>query len=197
MAPDDRREMLVAATLPLVVVHGPKVTTRQIADAAGVAEGTIFRVFPDKEALIQAAVARALDTAPVLGELSAIDPGLPLRERLTVITAVLQRRFRLVFDLTIALGRYGGPPDHFEEHRNAVRTRHELILAEIAHLLRPYADQFRWPVSEVVRVLRLLTFSGSHPLIADGRLLSPEEITEVLLCGTLHHDHHAPRGHQC
>ena len=42
------------ATLPLLRAHGLSITTRQIAEAAGVAEGTIFGVFPDKEALLQA-----------------------------------------------------------------------------------------------------------------------------------------------
>jgi AcrR family transcriptional regulator len=197
MSADDRREMLVVATLPLVARHGLKVTTRQIAEAAGVAEGTIFRVFPDKDALVRAAVVKALDTAPVLADMAAVDPGLPLRERLTVVTAILQRRFRMVFNLMIALGLYGGPPDEFDEHRATAKIRNAAILDEITRLLTPDADRLRWPVPEVVRVLRLLTFSGSHPLIADGRLLTPEEITDVLLFGTLHHHDCAPRGHQC
>jgi AcrR family transcriptional regulator len=47
MAPDDRRRAIVAAVVPLLLEHGDDVSTRQIADAAGIAEGTIFRVFPD------------------------------------------------------------------------------------------------------------------------------------------------------
>ena len=43
--------MIVAATLPLLLEHGELVTTRQIAEAAGIAEGTIFRVFADKDEL--------------------------------------------------------------------------------------------------------------------------------------------------
>ena len=49
---EDRRRELAQATLPLVIEHGRAVTTRQIAQAAGVAEGTIFRVFDTKDDLV-------------------------------------------------------------------------------------------------------------------------------------------------
>ena len=34
-------------------------------------------------------------------------------------------------------------------------------------VIEPDADQFRMPPEEVVRLLRLLTFSGSHPHISE------------------------------
>jgi hypothetical protein len=56
---------------------------------------------------------------------------------------------------------------------------------EVNRLLEPDADRFRCPVPEVVRVLRLLTFAGSHPMITDGQLMTAEEIATVVLDGTL------------
>lgn len=179
--------MLVVATLPLVAKHGLKVTTRQIAEAAGVAEGTIFRVFPDKEALVRAAIGKALDAKPVLTELTTVDMRLELHDRLVLVTDILQRRFLMVFNLLLAVGMHG-PPDDVDEHRRAARPQHESILLEIGRILEPDCDKLRCPVPEVVRILRLLTFSGSHPLITDGRLLTAEEITDVLLHGTLRHE---------
>src|SRR6266540_3926294 len=61
LPPDERRSMIVAATLPLLLEHGEMVTTRQIADAAGIAEGTIFRVFSDKDAVISAVLEAAVE----------------------------------------------------------------------------------------------------------------------------------------
>lgn len=196
MSPEQRREMLVDATLPLVVRHGLKVTTRQIAEAASVAEGTIFRVFPDKDALVSAAVAKALDTGPVLAELAAVDLDLGLRDRMAAVTGILQRRFVMVFDLLISVGMHG-PPKDIDEHRAAAHPQHLAVLAEIGRILEPDRDRFRMPVAEVVRILRLLTFSGSHPLISDGRLLTADEITDVLLHGTLR-NHKTDEGeHRC
>ena len=61
LPPEERRSIIVAATLPLLLEHGDRVTTRQIAEAAGIAEGTIFRVFADKDELIVAVLEAALD----------------------------------------------------------------------------------------------------------------------------------------
>src|SRR5262249_1612666 len=186
MSPQERREMLVAATLPLVAQHGLKVTTRQIAEAAGVAEGTIFRVFPDKDALVRAAVAKALDPDPVMAELAVVDMGLDLRDRLVVVTGILQRRIVTVFNLMISVGMHH-PPKDIDEHRARAKPQNADIMAESGRLLDPDRDLLRRPVADVALILRLLTFAGSHPLINDGRMLTAEEITDVVLNGTLRH----------
>jgi AcrR family transcriptional regulator len=187
MPPADRRVALTAATLPLLLVHGTNVTTRQIAEAAGVAEGTLFRVFPDKDAIIRATLDAAMDPAPLYEELAGVDPELALRPRLLAITSILQQRLVNVIGLMMAIGRRE-PPGDLEARRESNRK----VAAMIAQLLAPSRRQLRLPPAEVARLLRLLIFSGSHPLITDGNPLSAPEIVTLLLDGVLRDEQAGP-----
>jgi hypothetical protein len=51
--------------------------------------------------------------------------------------------------------------------------------------VEPFADQLTCSPAELVRYLRLLTFSASHPEISAGPILRPRAIVDLLLDGTL------------
>src|SRR3954465_10029364 len=92
LPPDERRSMIVAATLPLLLEHGDRVTSRQIAQAAGIAEGTIFRAFGDKDGVIAAVVDAALDQQPLEDALDGIDRSLPFEAAVDAAIVILQHR---------------------------------------------------------------------------------------------------------
>jgi AcrR family transcriptional regulator len=172
LPPAERRRAIVEATIPLLVQHGESITTRQIADAAAIAEGTIFRVFPDKDALIDAAVDAALDPAPFEAALEAIDPTLPLDELVHEVVVVWVRRTADTWRLLSSVG-------------SRVRERRARPIAEspgLARLLAAHRSELDVPPRAAARALRALTLAMSHPLMVE-RPASAREITRTFLYG--------------
>jgi AcrR family transcriptional regulator len=190
LPPDERRAEILTAAMPLVRLHGRDVTTKAIAEAAGIAEGTIFRVFKDKEELVNAVIERAFDTGRLERQLAAIDPSLPLSHRALIATELLQERLESVWQLMAAM-RMGAPPaprpgspGHHHDPR-AHADRDSRILFHLAMMFTPDAESLTCSPEQAARLLRLVTFSGSHPLISYGQPLTAEEIVSLLLHGIL------------
>lgn len=188
LSPAERRTTILESALPLVLEHGQATTTKQIATAAGVAEGTLFRVFDSKDEIFAAVLASAFEPGPYLAELDAIDLTLPVEAKLLALTASMQRRFVIIFRLMIALSVDKPPPptgpgsqDH--QHDEQEEWRRE-VTARMVAILQPDQDAFRLSLDDVVRMLRLLTFSGSHPHVSEQLPLTPEQIVDVVLHGT-------------
>ena len=91
MPADERRAALVEATLPLLRAKGASVSTREIAEAAGIAEGTIFRVFGSKDELVGGLHPPGLDSERLLAALASVDRTLPLQARLTAAVELCRR----------------------------------------------------------------------------------------------------------
>lgn len=96
MGRDERRAAIALATVPLLEVHGAQVSTRQIAVAAGVAEGTLFRAFDDKVEILTAAAERALDPTAGVAEIDELPPAPDLAAELTQLADVMAARGRRV-----------------------------------------------------------------------------------------------------
>ena len=96
--------MIVAATLPLLLEHGDRVTSNQIAEAAGIAEGTIFRAFADKDEIIVAVIESALDPAPLEAALAGIPADLAFEDGLAAAVVIIQQRVIDIWRLVSSVG---------------------------------------------------------------------------------------------
>ena len=181
LPPDERRAALIAATEPLLERFGREVSTRQIAEAASVAEGTIFRAFATKDALIDAVLEDVFDVQRTCDELHRIDLALDLQGRMVAAVAVLQARLRKVFALFHSM-RLGPRPDQ-HDFRSRQHQDNERLNAEIARLLQPDHERLRVPPAEAANAVRAVTFALTHPIVGNDRHPRPEEIVDLVLYG--------------
>lgn len=176
----------MTATEPLVMRYGRDVSTRQIAEAAGIAEGTIFRVFPNKDALIDAVLEDAFDADATYELMVAIDATEPLDARLGLAVEILEARMRRVVSLFGAF-RHHKPPSSEEHARHEQRriADNARLTAGLVEVIGADADRFRLPASDVADLLRGLVFTVTHPAIGTTFSSEPRVIVDTLLHGVL------------
>ena len=92
LSAEERRRSILTAVIPLLIQKGSAVTSAEMAEAAGVAEGTIFRVFADKTAIINEAVRVTIDPGPTCEALAQIDPSTSLEDQLVIAARILLAR---------------------------------------------------------------------------------------------------------
>ncbi|WP_128428243.1 TetR/AcrR family transcriptional regulator [Streptomyces cyaneus] len=185
MSPEQRRAMIIQTAIPLIAEYGAAVTTAKIARAAGIGEGTIFRVFADKDELLQACVAEALSPEHAVRELDAIDVSQPLPDRLAEAAEALQAHMSRMGAILGSLGHRGGkhPGTVRGAGRDESTTR---IRAALAELLEPEKASLRRPPEQIAALFFGLLFT--QPRTEDEPDLTPQELVEVFLHGALSGD---------
>lgn len=185
MSPEDRREAIVQATLPLVMKDGANVTTSQIAAAAGIAEGTVFRVFKDKAELLGACIDRALLSDDEVARIRAVPADLPIEQRLVEATSTVTGYLDRMWSVMGALRESGYQPsqeDH-EKHKGP-QAGMQRVSSAIAEL---FGDaELRTSPEHAARLL--LGFVFTNRLQGKGfgeTTVEPGQLVELFLHGAL------------
>jgi len=186
LPPEERRREIVSAVVPLLARKGATVTTSEMAEAAGVAEGTLFTVFPDKPAVIFKAIEMTLDPVPVCDALGEIDPLASLETQLTEAAEILLARFETVSALVeVVRSMRDAGRGRSDEARRLVIESNATISAALSDLLARHHRSLRVDPSRAISAFRGLIFAGGSPLMPSEHRLTSSEIVSILLHGTV------------
>ncbi len=165
--------MILDAAIPLLAKHGSDVTTRQIATAAGIAEGTVFRVFDDKAALIEAALERFVDPSRMRAEILALDPNLPLETLVGTIYRAFREHTTGLLGLMAAVGMK--PPKISSEERDAFLVRVGALLA--------HGRTLRVDPTMAARLVRMVAFANAVDAVYKTEGVPDDVAIDSLLFG--------------
>jgi AcrR family transcriptional regulator len=200
MSPDDRRRAIIDAVRPLLIEHGDRLTTRLIAEAAGVAEGTIFRVFPDKDALLHAVAADTLNPSDAREHLqAALADAFDLPTKVRITADLMLHRSDQVVAVMMAMRKHWMSA-HLQQHQHAgpddgpdaetkpgppefVVVAHQALLERLTEVFAVHADELTVPPARAALLLRTLVLGSRNPGTRPEDRLTADEIADVLLTG--------------
>jgi AcrR family transcriptional regulator len=185
LAPDERRQAILDAVIPLLLEQGATVTTAAMAEAAGIAEGTIFGVFPDKAALLYAAFETTMDPAAVVASLAAIDSNSPIDTQLETAAGALAQHFE---NVTAFIGMLRSMPHHAKPHADAHRVAQKSMAAiaeSLTQLMETHSSQLAVDPAQAALVLRGLVFTNTHRMLTSESKMATDQLVSILLNGVL------------
>jgi AcrR family transcriptional regulator len=180
MTPDERRRALIEATRPLLLEHGMQVTTRQIAECADVAEGTIFRAFGTKQSLIEAVVDDCLAPGPVIIAIDAIPADLGLEDTVARMVQVLTARIQQVRSLMAAISQ---SQPHGRRPKPPHRDFHRAIDEAIGRALARFDGRLAVGTPTACWAISAMAFAAVMPLAEHPDAADPRQLARLILHG--------------
>lgn len=176
MAPEQRRAMIAEQAVPLFLEHGAALTTRHLAEHLGIAEGTIFRAFGDKESLVRAAVEAFFTHSRARMAEGLVDPALPLEEKVAVLvrgTRIwMQKMMRM-----LALVDRADIPALFSKHRD------DSYRAAVAAVFATNADELTVDIDRMAAILRIAGMAVNAARFDEHSGFTDEELVHFILYG--------------
>jgi AcrR family transcriptional regulator len=195
MSQEERRAAIVRSTIPLLIEHGGNVSTSQIAAAAGIAEGTVFRAFKDKHDLLLACMRAGMNSEAEVARIGAITRELPLAARLVEGVRAVTGYIDRIWAVGQALRAGGVSPEHMRERMHGDEAPPEepgpppeliRVSQAMSGLFDEDADNLRVDAEQAVRILLSLVFSNRMQGAGFGQPLGdPAEIVDLFLHGVV------------
>jgi AcrR family transcriptional regulator len=194
------RRTIARAAIPLLGEYDA-LTMAQIARAAGIGEGDLLAVFPDKEAVIQASIAMiteqlgaAIDPTAEVRELDAIRVDQPLASRLVEALDIVDayyRRVRADFDAVQQDLFTGTDTADSPGHRSFSRQDLTYLSAlpearqAVARLLEPDRRHLRLPAETLAEAFLDMVSVGARTPNEDRSPPTAEQVVDLFLNGAV------------
>lgn len=187
LAPEERRSSIVDAVTRLILENSSIPTTSEIAEAAGVAEGTIYSVFPDKHSIFHSVIERSVDPTPTIAALADIHERAPLRSQLVEAVRIMQERLdRTISLLMVIRAAFPHPDESPAQRQRAFAAADASITAAIIEIFDRSGQILSMPSERLAMTLRSLVFASAHPLFGPEERLSVDEIVAIVLAAAGH-----------
>lgn len=186
LPPELRRQAIIEAAGPLLVSTAGQFTTKQVAEAAQIAEGTIFRVFDSKQDLLHAVIEDALDPSELCAQIRLLTDQESLDDHITALVRLLRAKHETISALTAALHAAPAGPAGKQHHGHDMSVFRERLITTnqaIAQSLAPWADRLSVPTTTAASLIDTLARAAAQPFLCDTGLPDAATLARVIVHG--------------
>ncbi len=185
MPPEQRRAAIVDAAVDLLADNGPELSTRMVAEAAGVAEGTLFRVFPTLPDLLGATYTEFLSQKRLMARLATVEMGATLESRTLGCVRGIVDYFTHIHAVLPAPRHETTSAPHAVCVRDAHKERFTDLSDWVVATITPHADELTVTPETYAHYLNALAMGLA---MARPGGLTPEDLTLFALDGARRKD---------